>query len=70
MQGNTDHMRGSAVDVSFGSLTIAQKVTQAWQWAVVNGKHSYAGTVPAAVVAKRRAKNRVAKQSRKVNRAG
>lgn len=56
MQGNTE-------------LTMTQKLTQAWQWAVAKGKHSYAGTVPAAVVAKRRAKNRVAKRSRKVNRA-
>lgn len=32
------------------------------------GKHVYAGTVPAAMKAKRRAKNRVAKKSRKINR--
>lgn len=30
--------------------------------------HVYAGTVPAAVVARRRAKNRVARQSRRLNR--
>lgn len=30
--------------------------------------HVYEGTVPASVVAKRRAKSRVAKQSRKANR--
>lgn len=32
------------------------------------GKHIYEGTVPAKVRASRRAKNKVAKQSRKVNR--
>ncbi len=32
------------------------------------GKHVYAGTVPAAEVARRRAKNKVAKASRKANR--
>lgn len=31
--------------------------------------HIYAGTVPESVVQKRRAKNRVAKKSRKINRA-
>lgn len=32
------------------------------------GRHVYTGTVPAAVKAKRRAKNRVARKSRKINR--
>lgn len=32
------------------------------------GKHVYAGTVPAHVVAKRRARNKVAKASRRANR--
>lgn len=31
-------------------------------------KHIYEGTVPAKVIAKRRAKNKVAKKSRRVNR--
>ena len=36
---------------------------------VIQGKYRmYEGTVPAKVIAKRRAKNRVARQSRKVNR--
>lgn len=34
------------------------------------GKHVYAGTVPAHVKAKRRAKNRVARESRRINRKG
>lgn len=33
-------------------------------------KHIYAGTVPAHIKRKRRAKNKVAKQQRKVNRHG
>lgn len=32
------------------------------------GKHIYAGTVPAATIAKRRARNKVARASRRVNR--
>lgn len=34
----------------------------------LQGKHVYAGTVPAHVVARRRAKNRRARVSRRVNR--
>lgn len=34
----------------------------------VSNKHVYAGTVPAHIIAKRRRQDRVAKQSRKVNR--
>jgi hypothetical protein len=33
------------------------------------GKHVYAGTVPAKVVARRRAKNKRARMSRRINRA-
>ncbi len=33
-----------------------------------SGKHIYAGTVPAATIQKRRAANRVARKSRRVNR--
>ena len=37
--------------------------------ALQNGrKHVYGGTVPAAVVAKRRAANKVARRSRRINR--
>lgn len=32
------------------------------------GKHVYAGTVPEAEIARRRAKNRIARASRKINR--
>ncbi len=32
------------------------------------GRHVYAGTVPAATVARRRAANKVARRSRRVNR--
>jgi len=32
-------------------------------------KHSYEGTVPESTVAKRRAKNKIAKRSRKLNRS-
>lgn len=51
----------------------ADPQTQArwWSWSVLVNKglkHSYAGTVPAAVKAKRRAANKVAKASRKANR--
>jgi len=34
----------------------------------LQSKHVYAGTVPATVVARRRAKNKVARQSRRANR--
>lgn len=34
----------------------------------LQSKHIYAGTVPEAVVAKRRAKNKVARHSRRINR--
>lgn len=34
----------------------------------LQSKHIYAGTVPEAVIAKRRAKNKVARQSRRANR--
>lgn len=34
----------------------------------VTGKHVYGGTVPPAVIARRRAKNRVARVSRRKNR--
>jgi hypothetical protein len=34
----------------------------------LQNKHVYAGTVPAATVAKRRAKNKVARHSRRINR--
>jgi hypothetical protein len=36
--------------------------------ALQHGKHVYAGTVPAATVAKRRAKNKQARASRRINR--
>lgn len=40
-----------------------------WKLAVERlNKHSYEGTVPAKTIAQRRAKNRMAKASRKVNR--
>lgn len=46
-----------------------QKRWLSWNFAVRNlGKHSYAGTVPEKTIAKRRAKNKVAKASRKKNR--
>lgn len=34
----------------------------------LQGKHMYAGTVPEAEVARRRAKNKVARRQRRVNR--
>lgn len=34
----------------------------------LQSKHIYAGTVPAAVVARRRAKNKVARKQRRINR--
>lgn len=36
--------------------------------AALQSKHVYAGTVPAATVARRRAKNKVARKSRRINR--
>lgn len=36
----------------------------------LQGRHLYAGTVPAATVAKRREANKVARRSRAVNRQG
>lgn len=44
-----------------------------FQFAVLRGlqgKHVYAGTVPAAVVARRRAANAAARRSRRANRRG
>lgn len=34
----------------------------------LQGKHVYGGTVPASVKARRRAKNRIARRSRRINR--
>lgn len=51
-QPSTSDNRGLAVLFALGNL----------------GKHVYAGTVPAAVVERRRAKNRVARSSRRINR--
>ena len=48
--------------------TMMQKATFHWQNAVAKGKHSYAGTVPKATVAKRRAAKKVAKVSQRANR--
>lgn len=71
---------GEAAAKTAGEITEAVKPwsdadpqTQArwWSWSVLVNKglkHSYAGTLPAAVKAKRRAANKVAKASRKVNR--
>ena len=49
--------------------TATQKLWLNWQYMVKYfGKHSYAGTVPEAVIAKRRARSKMAKKSRKANR--
>ncbi|MGW3992421.1 hypothetical protein ACWEF6_02930 [Amycolatopsis sp. NPDC004772] len=56
------------------SSTITNPQQSAYGLAILRGlgdprKHVYGGTVPAATVARRRAKNRVARRSRAVNRA-
>jgi hypothetical protein len=49
--------------------TEVQRRWLSWQFVTrYKNKHSYAGTVPAKVKAERRAKNKVAKASRKANR--
>lgn len=50
-------------------LSMKQKLTMSWTIVVGKGlKHNYEGTVPPHVVSRRRAKNKVAKASRKANR--
>lgn len=45
-------------------MNVAQTVLASLQ-----GKHIYGGTVPDHVIAKRRAKNKVARRARRINRA-
>lgn len=55
--------------ISFETLKEQAKPTQGAQMIVaLNSKQVYGGTVPEATVQKRRARNRVAKASRKKNR--
>lgn len=54
--------------------TITEETKKRWfYWSrlvALGRKHNYGGTVPVKVIAKRRAKNKVAKASRKANRRG
>lgn len=68
-QNVTTPMETTGLGLARPEYTMLQKLTLSWSIVTSKqGKHSYAGTVPAHVIASRRAKNKVAKASRKANR--
>lgn len=62
---------GTAITESVGADDIAKASSPSTKMALAlaaTGKHVYEGTVPAAVVARRRAKNKAARKARRAGR--